>query len=55
MQYNGMTLAARNTFLVNPQGVIARTFLGVNPSNHSENVLAALAELQDKGTGSGMK
>jgi peroxiredoxin Q/BCP len=53
MQYNGMTLAARNTFLVNPQGAIARVFLGVNPSNHSENVLAALGELQGSGSGSG--
>jgi peroxiredoxin Q/BCP len=46
MQYNGMTLAARNTFLINPQGVVAKTYIGVNPNKHSEEVLAALAELQ---------
>ena len=46
MQYNGMTLAARNTFLIDPKGVIAKTFIGVNPTKHSEEVLAALTELQ---------
>lgn len=46
MQYNGMTLAARNTFVINPQGVVAKAFIGVNPTKHSEEVLAALAELQ---------
>jgi peroxiredoxin Q/BCP len=46
MQRGPMTLAARNTFLINPKGVVAKVFLGVNPSKHSEEVLAALAELQ---------
>ncbi|MBI4458677.1 MAG: peroxiredoxin [Acidobacteria bacterium] len=39
-------VAARNTFLVNPQGSIAKVFLGVDPNKHSEEALAALAELQ---------
>ena len=28
--------------------LIAKTFVGVNPASHSEDVLAALAELQKK-------
>ena len=46
MEYKGMTLAARNTFLINPKGVIAKEYIGVDPSKHSEEVLAALTELQ---------
>ena len=46
MEYNGATYSARNTFLINPEGKIARTFIKVNPMKHSEEVLAALAELQ---------
>ena len=37
---NGM--AARNTFLLDPSGKIAQVWTGVNPSKHSEEVLAAL-------------
>ena len=39
-------LAERHTFLINPEGVIVREFLDVNPSKHSQEVLAALAQLQ---------
>ncbi len=39
-------LSARNTFLIDPDGKIARVFVGVKPAAHSEEVLAALAELQ---------
>ena len=38
--------AMRNTFIVNPQGRIAKVFLNVQPTPHSAEVLAALAELQ---------
>jgi len=38
--------AARHTFLINPEGKIARVFTTVDPNKHSEEVLAALAELQ---------
>src|SRR6202035_2099058 len=38
-------VAARNTFLIDPDGKVARVWTGVNPANHSEEVLAALAEL----------
>jgi peroxiredoxin Q/BCP len=38
----------RNTFLIDPQGKIARVWTGVDPNLHSEEVLATLAELQKK-------
>jgi thioredoxin-dependent peroxiredoxin len=40
------TLAARNTFLIDPSGKIVKEFIKVNPSGHSEEVLAALTDLQ---------
>ena len=46
MEYNGAKLSARNTFLVDPQGKIAKVFVGVKPADHSEEVLAALGGLQ---------
>ncbi len=46
MEYNGMKLSARNTFIIDPQGKIAKVFAKVNPAVHSEEVLAALANLQ---------
>jgi peroxiredoxin Q/BCP len=39
-------LSARHTFLVNPQGVIVKEYMDVKPAEHSEEVLAALTELQ---------
>ena len=46
MDYQGATYSARNTFIIDPEGKVARVFLKVKPSVHSEEVLAALAELQ---------
>ena len=46
MEYNGMTLAARNTFLIDPNGVIRKVYLKVSPQGHSEEVLADLDRLQ---------
>jgi thioredoxin-dependent peroxiredoxin len=46
MEYNGMTLAARNTFLIDPTGVIRKVYLKVSPQGHSEEVLADLQQLQ---------
>ena len=46
MEYNGMTLAARNTFLIDPTGVIRKVYLKVNPQGHSDEVLADLQQLQ---------
>jgi thioredoxin-dependent peroxiredoxin len=48
MEYNGNKLSARNTFIIDPKGNIAKVFMGVKPTPHSEEVLAALAELQKK-------
>ena len=39
-------LSARHTFLIDPQGVIGKVYLDVEPTKHSEEILAALAELQ---------
>jgi peroxiredoxin Q/BCP len=46
---NGNTLAARNTFVINPQGVIVKEYIKVNPTVHSEELLAALPDLQKMG------
>ena len=44
--YDGKKMSARNTFIINPEGKIARVFTGVKPQTHSEEVLQALAELK---------
>jgi peroxiredoxin Q/BCP len=41
----GYKISSRNTFLVNPEGRIAKAWTGVDPSRHSAEVLAALAQL----------
>lgn len=46
MEYNGAKLSARNTFIIDPKGNIAKVFAKVSPGGHSEEVLAALAALQ---------
>lgn len=46
MEYNGMTLSARNTFLIDPSGVIKKVYMKVSPASHSEEVLADLAQFQ---------
>jgi thioredoxin-dependent peroxiredoxin len=48
MEYNGMKLSARNTFIIGPKGKIAQVFMKVKPAANSEEVLAALADLQKK-------
>jgi peroxiredoxin Q/BCP len=50
MEMKGAQYAARNTFVIDPKGVIRKVFLKVNPTPHSADVLAALADLQ-KGVG----
>ena len=50
-QYGSLTnllvykMSSRNTFLVDPEGKIARVWTGVSPQQHSAEVLAALAQL----------
>jgi peroxiredoxin Q/BCP len=46
MEYNGSKLSARNTFIIDPGGKIAKVFTKVKPAGHSEEVLAALSQLQ---------
>ena len=48
MEYKGEKLSARNTFISDPQGRIAKVFTGVKPEKHSEEVLGVLKELQKK-------
>lgn len=38
--------SARNTFIIDPEGKIAKVFVEVKPSTHSEGVLNALTDLQ---------
>jgi peroxiredoxin Q/BCP len=45
MQYEGQTYSARNTFLIDPNGKIAKVYTGVKPATHSDEVLAGLKEL----------
>jgi peroxiredoxin Q/BCP len=46
MDYKGQKLAARNTFIINPKGEVAKVFVKVDPTTHSEDVLKTLAELE---------
>jgi thioredoxin-dependent peroxiredoxin len=48
MERDGKKYSARNTFVIDPEGKVVKEFLGVKPANHSEEVLAALGELQKK-------
>jgi len=47
-EYQGKPIANRNTFIISPDGKIAKVFEAVKPAAHSEEVLAALAQLQKK-------
>src|SRR5258705_4843950 len=42
MEYQGKQYSARNTFIIDPQGKIAKVYMKVKPAVHSEEVLAAL-------------
>jgi peroxiredoxin Q/BCP len=44
--FGSMTIASRNTFLIDPKGKIVKEWTKVDPQVHSEEVLAALAELK---------
>jgi len=44
--FGTMTIAMRNTFLIDPEGKIVKVWTKVDPSHHSEEVLAELAELK---------
>ncbi len=42
--FGEMTIANRNTFLIDPHGKIVKVWTKVDPTNHSEEVLTALQE-----------
>jgi len=44
----GMTVAKRQTFIIGPNGAIAKHYEKVTPAGHSEQVLADLKELSDR-------
>ena len=46
MEHSGATYASRNTFLIDPTGVIRKVYVKVNPQTHSDDVLADLTKLQ---------
>ena len=41
-----MSYARRETFLIDPQGVVAKRYKDVDPKENSKQVLADLAELK---------
>jgi thioredoxin-dependent peroxiredoxin len=45
---NGM-MASRNTFLIGPKGTIRKVYTHVNPTPHSQQVLADLSEMEHAG------
>lgn len=44
--YMGVKMAKRNTFLINPEGKIAKEWIGVDPNHASSEVLDALHSMQ---------
>jgi thioredoxin-dependent peroxiredoxin len=46
MNFGVAKISARHTFLIDPEGRIERAYTSVNPSRHSQEILAALIELQ---------
>jgi thioredoxin-dependent peroxiredoxin len=48
MERDGQKYSARNTFLIDPQGKIAKVFTGVKPATHSGEVLDAIRTLSAK-------
>jgi thioredoxin-dependent peroxiredoxin len=41
-----MKFAARDSFLISPQGKVVKVWTGVNPATHSDDVLAAIAAVK---------
>ncbi len=44
----GIKIAARNSFLIDPDGKIAKVWLGVSPSGHSAEIIAELQAREGK-------
>lgn len=47
--YMGIKIAKRNTFLIDPEGKIVKVWTGVDPNNHSQEVLTAIDGFAKKG------
>jgi peroxiredoxin Q/BCP len=45
---DGVKMAARNSFLIDPDGKIARVYISVKPAGHSEEILNDLTLLAKK-------
>ena len=46
--YGPMVIANRNTFLIDPSGKIVKVWTKVSPQGHSDEVLAAITQLENK-------
>lgn len=46
--YQGANYAARNTFLIDPSGVIRKVYLKVKPATHSDDLLTDIDTMQAK-------
>ena len=53
MNFGIVKVAARHTFIIDPDGKVAKAYTSVEPNKHSQEVLAALDELQKQGVGGG--
>ncbi len=53
MNFGVVKVAARHTFIIDPQGKVAKSYTSVDPNKHSQEVLAALDDLQKSGSGGG--
>lgn len=51
MNFGIAQISARHTFLIDPQGKIARSYMSVNPSRHSSEMLAAIEDLETQASG----
>ena len=50
MNFGVAQISARHTFLIDPDGKIAKSFLSVNPTRHSAEMLAAIDNLVPSGS-----
>jgi peroxiredoxin Q/BCP len=51
MNFGVTQIAARHTFIIDPQGNIVRAYTSVEPNKHSQEVFGALDELQKSASG----
>jgi thioredoxin-dependent peroxiredoxin len=53
MNLGVVKIASRHTFIIDPQGKVAKNYTSVDPNKHSQEVLAALDDLQKSASGGG--